>query len=563
MRTKSLLLSATTIGLAVILFHTDSHSLFGDTMNPVALTGVVSSLQEGPMEGVLVSAKKGDSTITITVVSGSQGRYSFPAARLEPGHYTLRIRAVGYDLDAPGAADVSRQKTVTADLKLRKTADLASQLTNAEWFMSFPGTEEQKGSIQACTHCHTIEPIARSRHDAEEFEQVLERMSHYTPESFPLMIQPATPGRIGGGELSNEQQRRQQETRRKQAEYLATLNLSSSLQWTYPLKTLPRPKGRATQVIMTEYDLPKRTRQPHDVVVDSEGMVWYAAFGEPILGKMDPKTGRIIEYPMPVLKPGTVIGNLDVEFDEDQNLWIAMTYQAGVAKFDRKAEKFQVFSLPANLNADYRELTFVSPTHSHVDGKIWINDSGTYTQMRLDIGSGKFEVFEPFPTPRPNVYQIIADDQNNAYFTVMGREDIGRIDAKTGKISTYPTPTHGSAPRRGMMDPQGRLWFGENRGNRIGMFDTRTEKFQEWVSPTPEYFPYDVSVDENGEAWAVTEFADSVLRLDPKKGQMIAYLLPRPTNMRRSFVDSSTKPVTFWVGNTHGASIVKVEPLQE
>ena len=40
--------------------------------------------------------------------------------------------------------------------------------------------------------------------------------------------------------------------------------------------------------------------------------------------------------------------------------------------------------------------------------------------MRLDIASGKFEVFEPFPTPRPNVYQIIADDQNNAYFTVMG-----------------------------------------------------------------------------------------------------------------------------------------------
>ncbi len=64
------------------------------------------------------------------------------------------------------------------------------------------------------------------------------------------------------------------------------------------------------------------------MVVDKEGMVWYAGFGEPIFGKMDPKTGKTTEYPLPVLKPKTVIGNLDVEFDEDQNLWIAMTFQA-------------------------------------------------------------------------------------------------------------------------------------------------------------------------------------------------------------------------------------------
>ena len=37
--------------------------------------------------------------------------------------------------------------------------------------------------------------------------------------------------------------------------------------------------------------------------------------------------------------------------------------------------------------------------------------------------------------PRPNIYDVISDAQNNAYFTVMGKEDIGRIDAKTGKIT--------------------------------------------------------------------------------------------------------------------------------
>ena len=56
---------------------------------PAALTGQVTSAEEGAMEGVLVSAKKAGSTVTITVVSDAQGRYSFPAAKLEPGQYSL------------------------------------------------------------------------------------------------------------------------------------------------------------------------------------------------------------------------------------------------------------------------------------------------------------------------------------------------------------------------------------------------------------------------------------------------------------------------------------------
>jgi streptogramin lyase len=52
-----------------------------------------------------------------------------------------------------------------------------------------------------------------------------------------------------------------------------------------------------------------------------------------------------------------------------------------------------------------------------------------------------------------------------------------------------------------------------------------------------------------------------VARLDPKTGEFVDYLLPRSTNIRRVFVDDTTTPVTFWVGNNHGASIVKLEPL--
>ena len=98
-----------------------------------ALTGVVSSAEEGAMEGVVVSAKKDGSTITISVVTDAQGRFAFPAARLEPGNYTLKARAAGYELPGKNAAAVASGQEAKADLKLRKVKNLSAHLTNAEW----------------------------------------------------------------------------------------------------------------------------------------------------------------------------------------------------------------------------------------------------------------------------------------------------------------------------------------------------------------------------------------------------------------------------------------------
>ncbi|HWF94023.1 MAG TPA: carboxypeptidase-like regulatory domain-containing protein, partial [Xanthobacteraceae bacterium] len=100
-----------------------------------ALSGQVSSAEEGAMEGVLVSAKKDGSTITTTVVSNDKGQFSFPADRLEPGHYNIAIRAAGYDLTGPKSLDIGAGAAATADIKLQKAKNVAAQLSNAEWLL--------------------------------------------------------------------------------------------------------------------------------------------------------------------------------------------------------------------------------------------------------------------------------------------------------------------------------------------------------------------------------------------------------------------------------------------
>jgi len=111
----------TSAAVALFLF---AHSIRGANSADIALNGQVSSIEEGPMEGVLVSAKRAGSTVTTTVVSDGQGHYTFPAKKLEPGQYAISIRAAGYEVDGPTAATIRSEKTTAVDLKLRKTQDL-------------------------------------------------------------------------------------------------------------------------------------------------------------------------------------------------------------------------------------------------------------------------------------------------------------------------------------------------------------------------------------------------------------------------------------------------------
>ena len=309
-----------------------------------ALTGQVSSAPEGAMEGVVVSAKKAGSIVTVSVVTGEDGRYRFPADRLEPGSYALAIRAAGYDLDGKATAELAAGTAATADLKLKPTRNLPAQLTNAEWLASMPGGDSQKKALLNCIGCHDLDRIVRSTHDADEFMQIFDRMAGYYPGSTP-----ENPQRLIGTARRNIGQGPGLQA---MAEYLASVDLSNDDTWSYKLQTLPRPKGRATHVIVTEYDLPRKKIQPHDVVLDAQGQVWFTHFAEQFLGRFDPKTLKVFEYPLPVIKEGFPIGTLDLETEKSGKLWVSMMYQGGVARFDPQTEKFETWAVPKEWQTD-------------------------------------------------------------------------------------------------------------------------------------------------------------------------------------------------------------------
>ena len=95
----------------------------------------------------------------------------------------------------------------------------------------------------------------RSPHDADTFmKTVLPRMQGYVNQSIAQHPQ------LRRGERRMEERGDQRvQVYRAAAEFWATVNLGAKPQWSFPLDPLPRPGGRATRVIYTEYDLPRDT----------------------------------------------------------------------------------------------------------------------------------------------------------------------------------------------------------------------------------------------------------------------------------------------------------------
>jgi streptogramin lyase len=536
-----------------------------------ALSGRVSSQREPAMEGVLVSAKRDGSNKTVTVVTHADGRYSFPSDRLEPGRYAVSVRAVKYVLaDRNRHVEIAAGKSAQLDLELRDAnpLELALQLTDPEWLASWPLDDRTKWDLfRDCSRCHTLRRPSMSTYDAEELGWVMMRMV-YSAGSTPMRYQlPASGvphwGRADGGVPSALQKR--------QAEAVASINLHEGT-WSYELKTMPRPKGKETEVIYTTWDLPA-TARPHDTRIAADGTIWFNHFNDNALGRLDPKTGEVKEWRWPYraaegsFQPTgarTLMGP-----DQRGRWYIGNQAQGGVVVFDPKTEQFEFHDPPGGGE-------MIDVSGARVDGKAWraaaapVAGGAVY---QIDLETWQHQEIKGTREKPLYAYDIAADSHNNVYGSARGAPYVWRVDAKTHEVQYFDIPAEprgagsfGTGMRRGIVDSKDRLWWGGFDGGFIGMLDPSKptgRQMKLYAVPFPYFFPYDAHYDEQGYTWTGGIYADRVARLNVDSGEWNFYLLPFEANIR----DINLRPAArgglsgLWLGHTHEARITLVEPL--
>ncbi len=73
------------------------------------------------------------------------------------------------------------------------------------------------------------------------------------------------------------------------------------------------PRGGPYDDCFRAYELPDGSRQPAHLALDANDMVWYTAFWGNRIGRLDPESGKVLEYPLPKsyspAKPAQILGS--------------------------------------------------------------------------------------------------------------------------------------------------------------------------------------------------------------------------------------------------------------
>ena len=515
--------------------------------------GVVRVASGDPLEGIMVQLIAPNNVRT-TVYTREDGSYEFP--QLQAGQYTLRIaKPLEYkpyrrdSVRIDGAAkleDIVLERVSKAE-ELPPTPEVESQLSGNEMLWNLPGTALEKQAFNRSCNCHSWGQVFRNRYDERSWRLIVQRMLRH-----------------GGAPIINPSQ-----ARPEQEEILVKwlANIRSPESKDMPLITFPRPHGAGTRVVITEFELPRALLSPHDVAGDSKGNIWFSSHRTRYFGKLDPRTGIITEYTIPVTE-GALPGTHRVTVDKNNIVWLSENWSHKLTRFDPNTEKF--IQMPIETRTPINSPGF-SNFNLGADGNVWIAEAGQSANgavIRIDPSSGVAKVVKQYPlTVTRSTYDSIISQDGNFWAggsAAGGGNSAELLDIRTGKMLELTTGARESWPARGGFDPSGNAWFGGRHGSIVEL-DTKVARMREYFPPIP-YAPYsrfyEAMPDKNGEIWAGVNFGRGFVRFNPRTERWIEYVLPEPFAYdRRTWIDNSTNPVTVWYVDFNGY-IVRMQPME-
>jgi len=545
--------------------------------------GTVQSTTGNFLEGIRVQLIAPNGVRT-TVYTGEKGRYEFP--KMKSGHYDLRIatpipyksyrrndvpvngsgtldKIVLEKIPGPNEKEALEGEGSTGTLApgkedplpgaLPPEEEILSQLSDAEILWNLSGTAQEKSVFaRACGRgCHGYQQIFRNRFDEHGWRAMVDRMVRY---NMNILV-----SRLDAPSLMTEQEVEMT------IQWLTKVRGPESESEDPPLRQFPRPNGDETEIVITEYEMPRRLLSIHDVYGDSEGNIWYTSHRTPYQGKLDPDTGVVEEYELPPA-PGSVPGAHGVMVDKYRGyVWFSELWARRFSRLDIKTGKFKIFK-PDNIWPFNFGL--------HPDGTIWTNRHSAMGKdiVRMDPESG--EIVNAYPlreNPLPYQNALSSDGRfwAGASPTATGANTAMMLDIPSGEMYEIDSGDRVHSGARGALEPNGKdAWVGGRDGVLVQLVNKIEENkgvnIRTYPPPTP-YFPYTMFYtmipDKNGGIWGGNIHGGGFLRYNSKQDKWTVYKNAEPSALSRHvWIDNSTDPVSVWYPDFHTGLIVRIQP---
>jgi len=512
------------------------------------VTGVVRIASGDSPEGVGVQLVAPNGVRT-TVYTNAAGKFEFP--KMQAGSYTLRIPTPvpfkPYQRDSVsinGAVkldDIVLERVADSD-NLPPSLAVESQLSGAELLWNLPGTAEEKATFQKnCSGCHSWQQVFRNHYDEHSWSLIVDRMMHFSGTAIAVRNKPMS---------------------EPDPEYTLLVKWLSRTRGPdsqdAPLRVFPRPHGESTRVIVTEFELPQQLLALHDAAGDAQGNIWFTSHKTRYVGKLDPRTGIVTEYTIP-LTPGAMPGTHHAIIDKNGIAWISENWAHQLNRLDPRTGHVSQVRIDSAIPLNAPSFGNFAMT---ADGFVWDSRAGHVRKIDPETGN----IVQQYPLQTNSSYDSLIS-YDGKYWGGSGPANWGNtaeiLDIQSGKWLNLNTGAHMATAKRGGFDPYGNAWFGGADGALIEL-DAKEARIEEYWPPTaphPYTDFYEAMPDKNGEVWAGVLHGRQVVRLDPKSGRWAAYQMPEPFSYdRRTYIDASTHPVTVWYVDYNGY-LVRIQPL--
>jgi virginiamycin B lyase len=493
-----------------------------------SIAGRVNGPDGKPFMGAFVAAENTRNKITVTVLTDAKGGYHIN--HLPAATYSVQVSSVGYTSDPRNGVALTAAQNASVDFALREGTVRWSDLSTYQGTQLLPHTDRHDLSKAYYTEPF-FRSCMRSCHSFQHRMASAARNEQGWTAAIKYMRDTIMEGDAAAG-FSDE----------KVADYAQFLtamfgpNAAKGPDMA-AYKKLVRPVDpRALNIAYVEYDFqPDRGQGPWSAVEDRDGMMWipYYGRGNQVV-KLNPETAELTRFRLPFDKTAGIHSAVP---SQDGTVWFTEFALGRLGQLDPKTGKIVEFPNPPDEQG--------RPNGNHTvrvddSGRVW--SSGGRAISLLNPATKEWRHFDLGGT-----YGNVTGHNGDEWFTsYRDGGPIGRV-SKDGKLSKFQPPTNGW-PQRLQVDENNIVWFSERAGNKIGRLDPETETFQEFNLPGPDPSPYAIGIDRNHMIWYSSHDQDTLNRLDPKTGQVIEYPYPHSEiSMREFFMDSKGR---MWYGSS-------------
>ena len=271
-----------------------------------------------------------------------------------------------------------------------------------------------------------------------------------------------------------------------------------------------------TEISFKEWVVPTLGQRSRDPVQAEDGSIWWAGQWGNLIGRIDPASGEMTEYPLPAgAMPHSVL------LDEAGNVWYMGNKNGTVGMLDPDPDEITVHEMPDPAARDPHTGIF------DADGILWFTLQHSNMVGRLDPASGDIRLVT-LKTPDARPYGIKIDAEGVPWVACNGSNCLVRVDPETMELTEVELPIPETTVRRLDIAEDGMIWYVNSSQGRLGRYDPQTGEIEEWPSPSgPDSHPYAMAV-VDGIVWynESGKRPDALVRFDPETETFQSWAIP-------------------------------------